>query len=678
MKRYFLASLLALTLPVLASAQATQTAEFSALEKEVEAARIKFKIPGLSLGVLKDGKLVYSHGFGLRDVAKKLPATPETLYCIGSSTKAFTATSVLMAVDAGKVKLTERPVTYLPYFQLRDPEASALITVSDLLCHRSGLPRTDFMMLAAEGTLSRKELIQAVGQAKPTAKLGEKFQYQNILFAAAGEIAANAFGMPYEQVIETKIFAPLGMTRSTLSVAKALADKDHATGYDPATQKPLAWRDIAATAPAGAINSSVVDMAKWVEALLQGGKPLLSAESYAAMTEKHMTMTPTVGYGYGWFLPKWREISVVEHGGNIDGFNAEVAFIPEKKWGLVMLSNVSGSPMAAEIQEIVWRNLSGEKTEEKKPSTSEAIKPAAPPVPTKDEAGSYVSTAPAMTMKVSFEKDHLVLSVPGQPPYAMQHAGGRAYRLAPPLPEGFKATFDEKGMLWEQPGVKISLVKEKAITYAAPLSVDALLEKMLEATGGKVAWSKHKSRVDTLMVDFENQGMQATGEGYQSQGRQAQRLNVTAIGKKIGWIATGYDGKAAWVSFSFLPPQPIQKSERSRAEADLAMGLLEPKVLFEKFAITGTDKVEGEECYVLVKTTKSGERMTDYVSTKSIFVLRRDTDTPEFYSDFRESGGVIVPHRSIQKNPSMGNIVTTIQSTRWDVPVDNKVFAAPK
>ncbi|WP_395146129.1 serine hydrolase domain-containing protein, partial [Armatimonas sp.] len=203
MKRIFLATLLALTLPALASAQPTQISEFSALEKEVEAARIKFKIPGLSLAVLKDGKLVYTHGFGLRDVAKKLPATPETLYCIGSSTKAFTAASVLMAVDAGKVKLTERPITYLPYFQLRDPEASTQITVSDLLCHRSGLPRTDFMMLAAEGTLSRKELIQAVGQAKPTAKLGEKFQYQNILFAAAGEIAATAFAMPYEQVIET-------------------------------------------------------------------------------------------------------------------------------------------------------------------------------------------------------------------------------------------------------------------------------------------------------------------------------------------------------------------------------------------------------------------------------------------------------------------------------------------
>ena len=107
-------------------------------------------------------------------------------------------------------------------------------------------------------------------------------------------------------------------------------------------------------------------MAKWVECLLQDAKPLLSAESYAAMTKPQMTAGPGVAYGYGWFLRKWKGNAVVEHGGNIDGFNAEVAFVPEKKWGLVMLSNVSGSPLASDIQEMVWRNLSGEKPAEER------------------------------------------------------------------------------------------------------------------------------------------------------------------------------------------------------------------------------------------------------------------------------------------------------------------------
>jgi hypothetical protein len=172
--------------------------------------------------------------------------------------------------------------------------------------------------------------------------------------------------------------------------------------------------------------------------------------------------------------------------------------------------------------------------------------------------------------------------------------------------------------------------------------------------------------------------MQATGESYSRQGLQSQRLKLTALGKPLGTIATGYDGKAVWAHFSFLPLQKPQVSERARAEADLSLGLLEPRKLFEKIEVTGTSKIEGEECYVLVKTTKSGERLTEYVSTTRFLVLRRDTDGPEFFSDFRESGGVIVPHKSLQKNPSMGDIAITITRTRWDVPVDPRVFVAPK
>ena len=362
------------------------------------------------------------------------------------------------------------------------------------------------------------------------------------------------------------------MTRSTLSVEKALSDKDHAIGYDPTTLKPLVWRDIAITAPAGAINSSVREMAKWVEAWLKQGQPLLSEASYAAMTTKQMTIAPTVDYGYGWFLRKWKGGAVVEHGGNIDGFNAEVAFIPEN----------------------------------------------------------------------------------------------------------FKATFDTKGMLFEQPGIKLALVKEKASTYKAPLSVDALLEKMLAATGGKEAWSKHKSRVAQLAVDFENQGMQATGEEYYARGQKAIRLNLTAIQKKIGWMASGYNGKFEWVRMSFIPALPNDPGERARAEADFSQGLLDPRALFAKMEITGTTRIGEEECYLLVKTTKSGERMTESVSTTRFLVLQRDTNVVRLYSDFKQSGGVVLAHTTVENNPSMGAIVTTVKSIRWDVPVDDTVFAVPK
>lgn len=677
--------LLAVTAPLLlavpAVAQKPPTA-LATIEKEVEAARIKYKIPGLSLAIVQGGNIVYTKGFGLRDVAKKLPATPDTLYCIGSSTKAFTAATVLMAADTGTLALTDSPRKLLPYFKLHDPEANAKITIADLLCHRSGLPRTDFLMLASEGTLNRPQLIEAVSAAKPTAPLGKAFQYQNIMFAAAGEIAGVAFGKPYEAVVEERIFKKLGMTRSTLSVAKALKDKDHAVGYDPTSLKPLAWRSIEATAPAGAINSSVREMALWVSEFLNGAPRLLKPASFAAMTHEQMKMSPAMGYGYGWFLHPWNGLRVVEHGGNIDGFNAEIAFLPEKKLGFAMLSNVSASPMAAEIQEIVWRNLSGVK-----PAPAAKVAPTGKPeVATETEAGSYTAKTAPMTAKVTFEKDHLVLSVPGQPPYAMQFVSGRTYRLAPPLPEGFKATFTADGMKWEQPGVKLEMVKDQANTFQAPLTVEELLAKMVVAAGGEENLQRHQNRVASIRVDFENQGMVGTGSEYaDASGKKASHFTLTALGKKIGSIAGGFDGTQTWQKLSFITVPPSAKSERDRAESDFFDGLLEPKRLFETLAITGKESVkepflgaEPVECLILKKTLKSGESITEAVSTQTWRVVRRDASDTQLLTDYRETDGVWLPWRTLQKNPAMGAVVTTVESLRWNTPIDPKVYARSK
>lgn len=684
MPRLYLAAVavpLLLVAPALAQWPKPPTA-LADIEKEVEAARLKYKIPGLSLAIVQEGKIIYTKGFGLRDVAKKLPATPDTLYCIGSSTKAFTAATVLMAADSGKLALTDSPRKLLPYFKLHNPEANAKITIADLLCHRSGLPRTDFLMLASEGTLNRPQLIEAVGAAKPTAPLGKAFQYQNIMYAAAGEIAGVAFGKPYESVVEERIFRKLGMRRSTLSVAKALKDPNHAVGYDPTSQKPLAWRSIAATAPAGAINSSATEMALWVAELLEGAPHLLKPASYIAMTTEQIKMTPTTGYGYGWFLSEWGGQKVVEHGGNIDGFNAEIAFMPSKQTGFAMLSNVSASPMAAEIQKIVWKHLSGVPA----PKTTALVPSGKPEVPTESEAGSYTAKSAPMTAKVTFEKNHLVLTVPGQPPYPMEFVSGRTYRLAPPLPEGFKATFTADGMKWEQPGVKLELVKDQANTFQAPLTVEELLAKMVVAAGGEENLRRHRNRVATLRVDFENQGMVGTGSEYaDASGKRTTYLTLTALGKKIGSIAGGFDGTLAWQKLSFVNVPPSAKSERDRAESDFTDTLLEPKRFFSTLAITGKESVkepflgaEPVECLILKKTLKSGESITEAVSTQTWRVVRRESSATTLLTDYRENGGVFLPWKTLEKNPAMGAVVTTVESLRWDTQIDPKVYARSK
>src|SRR5205085_3414286 len=156
-----------------ASSANDYSAALVAIEKTLDERRKDLGIPGMSLAIVKDNQIIYMKGLGLRDRDHSLPVTPDTLFAIGSATKAFTAMLAMMSADEGKLSLEDSPKKFLPYFTLRDPDAAAKITLRDLLSHRSGLNRTDLAMVT--GVLNREELIKVAGMAKPTAKLGEKF-----------------------------------------------------------------------------------------------------------------------------------------------------------------------------------------------------------------------------------------------------------------------------------------------------------------------------------------------------------------------------------------------------------------------------------------------------------------------------------------------------------------------
>ena len=239
-------------------------ARLAAVEKAVEEKRQQLGIPGLSLVIVKDDEVVYMKGLGYKDFERKLPVTPDTLFAIGSSSKAFTAMLVAMAADGGKLSLDDPPKKFLPYFKLQDPEADAKITVRDLLSHSSGLNRTDLAW--GSGALSREEVIRVASTAKPTAKLREKFQYQNVMYAAAGEIVGRAEGSTWERLISERIFRPLGMKSSNTSVPEMLRGHDYSYGYvyEEATKETrrVPMRNLPQIAPAGAINSSARDMAQ--------------------------------------------------------------------------------------------------------------------------------------------------------------------------------------------------------------------------------------------------------------------------------------------------------------------------------------------------------------------------------------------------------------------------------
>ena len=460
-------SILTVSLPVGARAQTSTPTQSSTdlqkglqtIEEKVEKRRAELGIPGMSLVIVKDGEIIYMKGLGYKDFEKKVAVTPDTQFAIGSATKAFTSLSVLMSADEGKINLDDSPKKYLPYFKMYDADTDKNMTVRDLMNHSSGLNRTDLAMIT--GKLTRQELIQVAGEAKPMAKLREKWFYQNIMFAAAGETVAQVQKTTWEKFVPERIFKPLGMTNSTMSIAEMQKAKDYSLGYeynfDTKETLKRPFRDLDTVAPAGSINSSARDMAKWITFVMNGGtvgdKRLVSEKGFEEWTKKQMNISANgkFAYGLGWFLRDWNGLKVVEHGGNIDGFNALVAMIPEKKLGFVMLTNVSGSPLGNELMPIVWENILGNPNANANNTTAAAEK----------EVGKYRLEAAGFDVEVKMEGGKLVAVVPGQPTYTLENVGGRRYKLNG-APDGFFVTFKDTEAYLEQPQGNFTLPKAGA------------------------------------------------------------------------------------------------------------------------------------------------------------------------------------------------------------------------
>jgi CubicO group peptidase (beta-lactamase class C family) len=690
------AGLFVLALVVPAQAQTKDLATgLAAIEKTLLAKQQEYRIPGVALAIIKDDKIVYIKGHGLRDVEHKLPVTPETLFAIGSTSKAFTATTVLMSADEGKLALTDSPKKYLPYFKLQDPEADSKITIGDLLSHRSGLDRTDLAWYT--GKLNSEQIIRVAGAAKPTAKLGEKFQYQNVMFLTAGQIVAKVQGTSWTDFVAKRIFKPLGMVSTNTSVPKTQRSDDYALGYfyndDTKQSVHLPMRDIAAVAPAGAINSNAKDMAQWVRFLLNGGtyggKRLVSERSFAEMTVPRITIAGAVKYGYGWMLRNWNGHAVAEHGGNIDGFNAHVALMPDQKVGFVMLTNVSASPLGNVLMDSVWTNLVGAP---EKPSGTIAAgntgggtpTPPSASVEAAQETGTY--KFPQMEMIVAMKDGKLTAGPTGQPSGVLVSLGGRRYKPQPPAPEGITVTFrpaqdDPKAteMVLEMP--EVTLVGKRAAAppaFTPPISVDALMQKVVQALGGEANLRRHHSMTLKFALDLENQGI--TGEGVQiHQAPNSLVENVTwrAAGTKIATVREYCDGTRAGTEMSFTMAAPKTGTALTDAliEADFYPEL-NWKQLFKTVVVKSMGKVGDEEVFVVVKTPEKGTPITDHYSTKSFLLLKREQGPASVtYSDYRPVNGVMVAFKREGSAPGMGSTVTTIKEVKLDVKVADSVFA---
>ena len=360
-----LASFFLLLIPALGRAQSSLPKELKGLDEFVEMRMKEWNVPGVAIAVVRDSQVVLTKGYGWANVEGKQRVDAGTLFAIGSSSKAFTATGVMQLVDEGKVDLDEPVITYVPNLRLYNDELTNNLTVRDLLCHRSGLPRHDVAWYGSGST--REELIAKMAYLEPNAQLRETWQYQNFMFMAAGYLIEQVTGQSWEAYTQKHLFDPLQMPNSNFSVIDLQKTANRAWPYqeEEGEVKVMEYRNIDAIGPAGSINSNATEMANWLILQLNEGrfqgKQVISGTSLHETHKPQMVMPGDMttdeifysSYGLGWMITSYRGHLRVEHGGNIDGFSASVCVMPRDGIGIVVLTNMNGTALTGVIRNYI-------------------------------------------------------------------------------------------------------------------------------------------------------------------------------------------------------------------------------------------------------------------------------------------------------------------------------------
>lgn len=349
------------------------------LDEFVNQALKDWRVPGVAVAVVQGDKVILMKGYGYRDVEKQLPVTPHTLFGIGSITKSFSVTTLGMEMDEGKLDWDKPVRDYLPNFKMSDPVVTEQMSIRDLITHRSGLPRHDMVWYSSD--FSREDIINnRLRYLELNKPLRSTFQYNNLMFMTAGYIAGSLNGKSWEDTVRERIFSPLEMSESNFSLKDSQNSRDFAMPYrkgndvkSEVKRMPFDEQcpDRCAVGPAGEINSNVTDMSKYVLFHLNkgklAGKSLLSENNAVQMQTPQMVLQGTpdykeeseASYGMGFFISQYRGHKRVEHGGNLDGFSAELAFLPNDGIGVIVLTNLDGTGLPNAIAWNVFDRLLG-------------------------------------------------------------------------------------------------------------------------------------------------------------------------------------------------------------------------------------------------------------------------------------------------------------------------------
>jgi CubicO group peptidase (beta-lactamase class C family) len=319
------------------------------VERYISSGMKALDVPGLGIGIIANDKLVYSKGFGVRSKSGGAAVDTQTVFQIGSTTKAFLATTLAIMVDRGAFKWDDRVVDLYPDFQLKDPWVTREFRVFDLIAQRSGLPPYANDMVGIFG-IRETELIRSLRYVEPVSSFRSKFAYTNVTHLLAGRIVAKSAGAAdWNAFLRTELLEPLGMKNSSYTAEAIAAAANHAEGYrwtpDGTVEVPFTQLFPYDFGGAGDINSTVEDTARWVRFQLANGvlegRRLVSPENLAQTRTPKVAMNEKVLYALGWAVQLTPNGNIVWHNGGTPSFGSYIGFVPDKGFGVTVLTNES-------------------------------------------------------------------------------------------------------------------------------------------------------------------------------------------------------------------------------------------------------------------------------------------------------------------------------------------------
>jgi len=334
-----------------------QKPDLQKLNTYIQKCMTEWEIPGLAVGIIKDDTLIFSKGFGVKEIGKTDKVNENTMFGIASNTKAFTAAAIATLVDEGKIKWDDKVTDYIPYFEMYDPFVTNEMTIRDLFCHRSGLITFSGDLVWDATTYSREEIIRRIKYLKPVYSFRSHYGYSNLLVLTAGEIIPKITGKSYDEYVKEKFFEPLGMKNTNTTIKKHAEYKNLAIPHAKHDGKIIpikyiSWDNIA---PAGGINSTIYDMSKWIKMQLKNGtynnhlyftkdaqREMWSSQTIEDISKFDNYMFPSMHfhtYGLGWDLFDYHGRKIINHSGGLDGMISQVVLVPEENLGFVILTN---------------------------------------------------------------------------------------------------------------------------------------------------------------------------------------------------------------------------------------------------------------------------------------------------------------------------------------------------